>query len=397
MAGLGRKTFIATEVLTAANVNGYLMDQSVMKFASSAARSSAIGTAVSEGMVSYLADTDALEVYNGTSWGAVSSSSSGNAIINGAFDIWQRGTSFSAVGSSYTADRWYKGASTAQTTSRQATSDSTNLPNIQYCARLQRVAASTSTVNVDFGSPMETVNSIPFAGKTVTLSYYARSGANFSAASSVIRAALFTGTGTDQNGFSGYTGNATPIDTTVTLTTTWQRFQHTTTLASSVTEIMPYFGYAPVGTAGAADYFEITGVQLEANSSATSFKRNASNIQGELAACQRYYWRATTTGNASGVLSLTGIGQSSTNAQVPFKFPETMRAAPTAIDYGGAVRLVDGSNSYNLTSPTMTMANQSIDGVFVNTTGASGLTQYRPYTLIDQFTGTGYVGFSAEI
>ncbi len=70
MAGLGYKVFKAGEGITAANVNGYLMEQSVMVFAGSAARGSAIGTA-SEGMVSYLSDTNAVEVYNGSNWVAV--------------------------------------------------------------------------------------------------------------------------------------------------------------------------------------------------------------------------------------------------------------------------------------------------------------------------------------
>jgi hypothetical protein len=71
MAGLGYKVFTAGEVLTAANVNGYLMEQSVMVFAGTAARSSAIGTPTA-GMVSYLTDTKTLQVY-GTAWADVSS------------------------------------------------------------------------------------------------------------------------------------------------------------------------------------------------------------------------------------------------------------------------------------------------------------------------------------
>ena len=66
MAGLGYKIFTAGEVLTAANVNGYLM-QGVLVFADSAARSSAIATAT-EGMVSFLQDTDAIEYYDGSAW-----------------------------------------------------------------------------------------------------------------------------------------------------------------------------------------------------------------------------------------------------------------------------------------------------------------------------------------
>lgn len=72
MAGAGRRTFQPGEVLTASNVNSYLMDQSVMRFASSAARGSAVGTAViAEGMVSYLDDTNVLEVYDGSAWNTV--------------------------------------------------------------------------------------------------------------------------------------------------------------------------------------------------------------------------------------------------------------------------------------------------------------------------------------
>jgi hypothetical protein len=68
MAGLGRKTWSAGEVATAANVQGYLQDQVVQVYAGTAARSSALGTAVSEGMVSYLSDTNALQYYSGSAW-----------------------------------------------------------------------------------------------------------------------------------------------------------------------------------------------------------------------------------------------------------------------------------------------------------------------------------------
>jgi hypothetical protein len=68
MPGLGRRTFAPGEVLTATNVMGYLQDQAVMNFADDGTRGSAIGTVVSEGMVSYLADRDIVQIYNGSSW-----------------------------------------------------------------------------------------------------------------------------------------------------------------------------------------------------------------------------------------------------------------------------------------------------------------------------------------
>jgi hypothetical protein len=64
---MSRKVFTAGEVLAAADVNNFLMDQTVMTFAGTAARGSAIGTAT-EGMVSYLEDIDSLSVFNGTQW-----------------------------------------------------------------------------------------------------------------------------------------------------------------------------------------------------------------------------------------------------------------------------------------------------------------------------------------
>jgi hypothetical protein len=68
MAGLGRRTFAPGEVLTASNVMNYLQDQAVMNFADDGARGSALGTAVAEGMVSYLNDTNEIQAYNGSSW-----------------------------------------------------------------------------------------------------------------------------------------------------------------------------------------------------------------------------------------------------------------------------------------------------------------------------------------
>jgi hypothetical protein len=69
-----RKVFTAGEVLAASDVNSFLMNQSVMTFAGTAARSSAIGTA-SEGMLVYLEDTNTYQTYNGTNWQSLFNSS----------------------------------------------------------------------------------------------------------------------------------------------------------------------------------------------------------------------------------------------------------------------------------------------------------------------------------
>ena len=71
MAGAGYKLFNTGDVLTAAQVNTYLMQQSVMVFASSAARTTALSGVLAEGMLSYLQDTNAVEKYDGSSWVAI--------------------------------------------------------------------------------------------------------------------------------------------------------------------------------------------------------------------------------------------------------------------------------------------------------------------------------------
>lgn len=72
MAGLGAKLFTAYSKLTAAQVNGYLMDQSIMRFASTAVRDAAFGgvgePTLAEGMTCYLDDTNQLQSYTGSAW-----------------------------------------------------------------------------------------------------------------------------------------------------------------------------------------------------------------------------------------------------------------------------------------------------------------------------------------
>jgi len=79
MAGLGRKAFSAGEVLTAVNVQGYLMDQTVMVFADASARDTAI-TSPTEGMFVFLTVTDALQFYDGSAWTAFTSGGGGTGL-----------------------------------------------------------------------------------------------------------------------------------------------------------------------------------------------------------------------------------------------------------------------------------------------------------------------------
>ena len=294
-----------------------------------------------------------------------------NPVINSNFSVWQRGTSFTPNAATYTADRWqmYVGQ-TGTTVTRQATSDTTNLAFIQYCMRVARDSGNTGTNVRYLVTPMETVNSIPYAGKTVTFSFYARKGANFSGS---ILGRLFTGTGTDQNPLVLYTGYASVISETTTLTTTWQRFTYTATLGTTATEMSVGFDWTPTGTAGAADYFEVTGVQVDIGSVALPYRPTGATFQGELAACQRYFNLI-----ASGVSQPAGpcYGYSSTRTDGIFTHP-AMRVAPSLVITTGSGYYVNGgpgggSFSSFTTSYTSTQNTGWYSGTTSTTIGYGG-------------------------
>jgi hypothetical protein len=335
----------------------------------------------------------------GLKWSTVTAASTlVNPVINGGMDIWQRGTSFTIGAGAFTADRWKcsTGGPTL-TVSRQTTSDTTNLPNIQYSTRVQRNSGQTSTAAFNFANSFESVNSTPFVGKTVTFSFYARAGANYSATSNALSANLYSGTGTDQNWIDvAYTGQATVAGGTATLTTTWQRFAFTGTIGATATELAIVLQAAGTGTAGANDWYEVTGVQIDlgtyTNSTAPTFRRSGGEFQGELANCQRYYWRTTDDSNADS-MGVFGLSTNTTSMLASITFPVNMRVQPSTIDFAN-LRIYDGNNVYAVTALALSSPSPQIGQVIA--TVASGLTSSRAYFIIGA-SGNGYIGWNAEL
>ena len=253
--------------------------------------------------------------------------SGSNFIINGSLQTWQRGNSMASSGNganNYTADRFWVSHNNSSnvTVSRQ---DGTGAGiGVQYCARVQRNSGSSAANGIRYGTSLEATDVIRMRGKILTLSYYARAGADFSPTSNAMPVYLFTGTDVDPNPntFAGGSWNNTVglVNTTSTLTTSWQRFTHTTAAVSSTANaIILQFNATETGTAGANDYFEITGVQLEISDSATPFQHE--DIGTTLRKCKRYYVK-----DASVIVrNQEGTGQ----FFQWLEFPVEMRAAPT--------------------------------------------------------------------
>jgi hypothetical protein len=316
----------------------------------------------------------------GSSFAYQPTPSASNPVLNAAANVWQRGTSVAFAGSAagaYSADRWYIGgtnANQALTISRQATGDTTNLPFIQYAIRCQKNSGQTGNGALSIGQSFETVNSVPFAGKTVTLSFYARAGANYSPTSSALLYKLVTGTGTDQNvQVTGYTGSADTISTTATLTTTWQRFTTTATIPATTTEIAVNFNWTTTGTAGTNDYFDYTGVQIDIGSVALPFRTYAATYQGELAACQRYFYRPP----LGATISPYGSAFSTTGVRTVVPMPVTMRVIPTLVVTGN-LYASDGQNASLALSSLTVGGTVNVNMIQLDAT-VSSATQYRPY------------------
>jgi hypothetical protein len=258
------------------------------------------------------------------------------------------------------------------TVSRQSTNDTTNLPFIQYAARVQRNSGQTGTTETFLSQPLETLNSIPFVGKTVTVSFYARKGADFSPTSSNFKVNLVSGTGTDQN-ITTYTGGASVATVTNSLTTTWTRYSVSGTVGATATELRTDFAWTPTGTAGANDWFEITGVQLDIGSVALPFRTYAATIQGELSACQRYF-------QVLGGLNGDGIGSgnvySTTNAAINASLITSMRGTPSvALGTGAVVGDFDvyAANATNILATSISFQNPTTYGFRAIVGTAGGL------------------------
>ena len=253
-----------------------------------------------------------------------------NKIINGGFDIWQRGTVgwMGSVVSYVSADRW-SGRHTGGANS--SISQSTSVPTgsgFRYSAKVGRSSGSSTAGYVELLQAIETNNSISLQGQTVTLSFYAKIGANFSGASNQIAAYIFTGTGTDDAASNmGSWAGVSSSGSNFILSTSWQKFTLTASLGSNITQIGLYFNYQNSGTSGADDNFYITGIQLEAGPVATPFEFR--QIGTELALCQRYYSAVSSLFYDTVGSAYNGLTQTRYAYHIGLSLPVQQRSSPT--------------------------------------------------------------------
>jgi hypothetical protein len=318
-----------------------------------------------------------------------------NFMINGGLDIWQRGTTFASPSNAYTADRWAATPS-AGTATWSVSQQTSFLAGSRYALRVQRTAGQTGTPALFLGSALETNDVTRLQGQSVTWSFYAKAGANYSAASGGLGVQLNSGTGIDQGPFVVHTGEVNLVNVTATLTTTATRYQYTFTVPSNATSLRWNLAFQTAGTAGAADSYDITNMQIEIGSVATPFTRAAGpTIQSELAACQRYYYLHS-TGSGKGVAMGTYYSGSDMRAFVGL--PVTMRTTPTLSAGSGTnyYRIISAGVSTDYFNSFTLEAGYAQTAIIQNSTEVSGTAGYSGIISCESGTNS-FVAFSAEL
>jgi hypothetical protein len=318
-----------------------------------------------------------------------------NAIINGAFDVWQRTTTTNSTTSTgYWADRWRYtatgGSSKALTQSRESFTAGT-APVAGYESRsFLRVAVGTAGSGYTYEAveqPIEDVRT--YAGSTVTVSFWAKT------TSSSIN---FTPKLTQYFG-SGGSADVVVNGSSILVTNSWTRFTQTLTVPSVAgktivnTNSALIFAIVP-NTLNTTYTLDLWGVQVEQGSVATSFSTASDTIAGEVALCQRYYYRVANSPTATCTVA-SGMRFSTTVAWAFVPFPATMRTAPTALETAGTVNVV---TTTGLDSSSTLFGEASTNGARITcTTTAVAAAGVGAIIRLTGTAGTAYLGFSAEI
>lgn len=257
--------------------------------------------------------------------GAVTPFTAGkNAVINGDFKIWQRGTSFSGINGVYTADRWV-GATNKTVTVSQQTFTAGAAPVSGYEGTyFLRIAQSAGGSYCAIQTRLEDVRL--FAGQTITLSFWAKADATVANRAGIIQ--IFG---------TGGSANVDNYSSSYNITTSWARYTYTIALGSISGKTIgtnSYLSIQPILTEDAlAHTIDIWGVQLEVGPVATPFQTATGTIQGELAACHRYYYQIG-PGAAYASFGIGGFHPANNSFMFIVNTPVVMRVVPTFTTLG---------------------------------------------------------------
>ena len=318
-----------------------------------------------------------------------------NLAINGAFDFWQRGTSFSMPTGNYTADRFAfaYNASPTFTISRQAfTAGDEPVASIASQYYLQNATTAVASAGItDWYHRIEDVSML--SGKTITVSYYAR--ATIGTATLQIVVSQYNGT--------TYLDNAVQDYPTFVAGNGWRRYSTTLTLPtisrSSVTGTSHHTNII-LRHFHSVTTFGVWGLQVELGSVATPFSRAGGDLQGELAKCQRYYHKAVSESPYGPIGTGKAYSSSILNINVPL--PVKMRSIPsvTSGDLSALSTFQFETGATAGTTPTSIATNPNLNSSTygsVDVTKTSAFTTGAFYYLMGFNNSNSFIGFNAEL
>jgi hypothetical protein len=376
-----------------------------------------------DGQVIYMTDADQTAVWDGSSWVGLERSRDRNVIINGAMQVAQRGTSTASItGDGYfTADRWRDSLSSLGTWTQSVENDAPTGSGFRKSLKMLCTTANASpsagAYNV-FSQKLEGQNIQQFAkgtasAKQFAVSFWVKSNvtgtyvleiydmdnnrqvsASYTVSSSatwekktIIFPADTTGAFDNDNAqsleFNFWLGAGTTY-TSGTLNTTW----------ASATSATRAVGQTNLASA-TNNYWQVTGVQLEAGAVATPFEFE--DYETTLAKCQRYYQRIA-PGLANGSFGGFGAAGSTTGADFDFVLPVQMRATPTSIDVSGQTHFQGHTSNLGYPATSISIqaatANKSVMSISL---GGMSTTAGLSMRLLANNNANAYLGFSAEL
>ena len=338
-----------------------------------------------------------------------------NYLINGGFAIAQRGTTFTSTGSAnnddaYVLDRWYILSDGNDVI--DVNQETTTVPtNGQFA-----IGLDVETVNKKFGiaTIIENKDCIGLIGNTVTFSFKAKVSATTKLDNVKAAIVAWSGTadtvtsdiisawgveGTNPTLVANATYEATPSNLSVT--TSYATYNVSATVDTASTKNLILFIWSDVTDTTLGDFLYIAEAKLELGSTATAFVYAGETIQGELAACQRYYYRITDPATSQGYTAITVMHDTSisgtTTGNTIVSNPVPMRVPPISTDVSSIAFHRSDGTLFPITAVTIDTATDSIYGAMYGLTLTGSPASGNVGRVIGNNTTTASFAVNAEL
>jgi hypothetical protein len=288
----------------------------------------------------------------------------------------------------YFADRFFAAGGASSAILMAAVADASVI-GFNQSLKISRQAGNASSATINVGQALETFDSVRGQGQTVTLSFWAKAGANYSGGA--LTAQVIAGGGVNQSAASliagGWTSAAYVVNAAQAVTRSMTRYQFSGVVPAAATQLAALLSFTPSGTAGADDSISINGVQFEIGPSASPFERIDAQVALEL--CQRYAWAIPEP--AAGVVVGAGANTGAAAQLIYIATPVQLLKAPIVTVAPGSFKTNQaGVATATTISPGATHTPNAIS-INGNSAGTAGQA-----TLLQGGGGSGWIIASAD-